>query len=156
MSEAAATSASVRATQDRARIWNSMRVLRSFSRQELVSTAEAQPSNVRQYVLGLVRGGYVKALTSVDRGKKGGGAEFQLIRDTGPVAPRISHRGVVDPNLLDPYGEQAIRHAKHHSGAMLKLLRETVDELQRKGSIKRGGALATRAEQLLESIETYA
>lgn len=83
----------------RDRIWQSMRVLRRFTQPELEATAEAGRDNVRKYVRGLVYAGYLRIDKPKQEGRKGGHPIYQLVRDTGPRAPRLQSDGSTwDPN----------------------------------------------------------
>lgn len=75
-------------TDARYKLWRSMRVLKSFTYQELCTTADAGVENARRYLRGLVRAGYVIRLNP-NAGRKRVQV-FSLVRDTGPHAPRIS------------------------------------------------------------------
>ncbi|WP_421173801.1 hypothetical protein [Aeromonas enteropelogenes] len=65
----------------RHRMWQSMRILRTFDRDEVASTAEASVNTVRIYLGALVKAGFVK--------QQGMGVEatYQLTRNTGPKPP---------------------------------------------------------------------
>ncbi len=83
----------------RDRAWQSMRVMRRFTLPDLVATAEIHEDNAKKYVRGLVRSGYLRIAVEKDNGRKGGHAVYQLIRDTGPRAPRMQTDGsAYDPN----------------------------------------------------------
>lgn len=83
----------------RDRIWQSMRVMRRFTQPDLQATAEAGRDNVRKYVRGLVAAGYLRIVKPKDSGRKGGHPIYQLVRDTGPRAPRLQSDGSTwDPN----------------------------------------------------------
>ena len=79
----------IRRPCDRDRVWQSMRVMRTFSQPELVATAEAGRENVRRYVRGLLNAGYLAVVRPTDSGRRGGHAVYRLVRDTGPHAPRL-------------------------------------------------------------------
>ena len=90
----------------RARLWASMRTLRQFTVADLMTTAEASRSNAQHYVRGLCAGDppYVRVVRERSCGKAGSYHLYQLVRDTGPYAPRIRRHhggGITDPNL-DP------------------------------------------------------
>ena len=83
----------------RDRIWQSIRVLRQFTQPDLIATAEAGRDNVRKYVRGLLRAGYLVIGQPKGNGKKGGHTIYRLVRDTGPHAPRQQSDGRTwDPN----------------------------------------------------------
>lgn len=77
----------------RDRAWQSMRILRTFTLPDLVSTADIQPDNAKKYVIGLTNAGYVRCIREKDNGRKGGYAVYRLARDTGPHAPRLQADG---------------------------------------------------------------
>ena len=83
----------------RDRAWQSMRILRRFSLPDLMATAEVGQDNARKYVRGLARAGYLRVVKAKANGHKGGHAVYQLVRDTGPRAPRLQKDGsTYDPN----------------------------------------------------------
>ncbi|WP_435100791.1 hypothetical protein [Arhodomonas sp. AD133] len=83
----------------RARLWQSMRVLRVFDTPSLCATAEAGADNAKRYVRALERVGVVRLQRPRQSGVKGGHAVHRLIRDLGPHAPRVQTDGRVwDPN----------------------------------------------------------
>ncbi|WP_018169123.1 hypothetical protein [Thioalkalivibrio sp. ALMg9] len=83
----------------RARIWQSIRVLRQFDLATLAATAEAQYHNVSCYVRALRRVGVVRRHCGHRPGVPGAGGRYALIRDLGPYAPRTQmHGGVYDAN----------------------------------------------------------
>lgn len=83
----------------RDRVWFSMRALRRFSLPELIETAEAGRSNCLKFALALERAGIVRRVRSRASGKKGGHVVWQLVRDLGPLAPRLQSDGrTYDPN----------------------------------------------------------
>lgn len=83
----------------RDRAWQSMRILRRFDVPSLSSTAEIGVANAGKYLRGLLRSGYIRIIKPKSEGRKGGHACYQLIRDTGPKAPRLQSNGdTYDPN----------------------------------------------------------
>lgn len=67
----------------RRRMWQSMRILKAFSRDEVACTAEASVNTVRVYLSSLVKAGFLR-----QRGDK-----FQLVRNTGPRPPVPNYKG---------------------------------------------------------------
>ncbi|MGQ0622750.1 MAG: hypothetical protein ACT4QA_23075 [Panacagrimonas sp.] len=68
---------------------------------DLESTAEVGRKHTEMYVRELVRHQYVRLVQAQKRGGLGGqAAVYQLLRDTGPHAPRIGKQGLLDPNLV--------------------------------------------------------
>ena len=88
----------------RDRAWQSMRILRTFTQPDLAATAEIGMANVKKYVNGLVKSGYLRVVRERDSGRKGGHAVYRLVRDTGPKAPRLQSDGnTYDPNEHQVY-----------------------------------------------------
>lgn len=91
----------------RQRLWDAMRVERSFARADLLRLAlagAATPGNMRgaqEYLTALHRAGHLRILRQ-GKGTGRGGVQtrYLLHRNTGPAAPRYGKRtGVVyDPN----------------------------------------------------------
>lgn len=83
----------------RDRLWQSMRILRSFRLPDLIATAEAGADNTQKYVRGLVLAGIVQETRPRDSGRKSGHAIYRLPRDLGPRAPVLRADGTTfDPN----------------------------------------------------------
>jgi hypothetical protein len=81
-----------------------MRVLRRFTLPDVVATAEIGPANARKYITSLVNAGYLRIVIEKQEGKKGGHAVYLLVRDTGPLAPRLQSDGYTyDPNQHRTY-----------------------------------------------------
>lgn len=86
-------------SKDRSRVWTSMRIMRRFTIAELVGTAEVSRNHAEKYVKALVAERYVRIVQAKRQGVAGGDAVYQLVRDTGPHAPRIGKGALLDPNL---------------------------------------------------------
>lgn len=83
----------------RARLWQSMRILRRFTLPMLMTTAETKFDNTRIYVRALCVAGLIRQATPKRNGRKGGHMEWILVRDAGPRAPRVQkNRRIYDPN----------------------------------------------------------
>jgi hypothetical protein len=82
------------------RIWQSMRVLLRFDSGDLVVTTEATDRTVQTYLRALHRAGYVRMLKRQAGGRPGSRSLYQLVRDSGPLAPvvRQDGSGVWDQN----------------------------------------------------------
>lgn len=92
-------------TDVRASAWESMRMLRRFDAPALMSVCGISRVNVKQYLLQLVRGGFVRRLPGYAQGKAGVFIEYQIARDSGPKAPIASRDGsVYDQNTGKRYG----------------------------------------------------
>jgi hypothetical protein len=87
------------ADQSRQRMWSCMQQLRRFSVSDIEATAEASGTHARKYLRKLLVAGYLRVVVARASGVTGGHAVYQLIRDTGPHAPRMGKNGVLDPNL---------------------------------------------------------
>lgn len=111
----------------RGKIWNSMRILRTFTRPDLVATAEASPDNVKKYVSGLREAGYLALAGQHQSGQAGSYQQFRLVRNTGPVAPRLSAAGLYDANLADATCVPPTKRMQQFAQALHKQLREMVD-----------------------------
>ena len=81
------------------RMWQSMRILPTFSIPDLVATAIVTESLARQFCRHLLRAGYLRCLVPVPRA--GQPRVFRLARNTGPHAPQLRNGGhtIWDPNL---------------------------------------------------------
>lgn len=87
----------------RARAWQSMRILRRFTQDELQMTAEISKANVKFFVARLLDAGYL----TITQARRGGHSpnQYQLVRDNGPIAPISWKNGeVFDPNTRQIFG----------------------------------------------------
>ncbi len=86
----------------RYRLWQTMRLLKksgtAWTIRQLAALAETGPDNARRFVRVLVDRGYVAVTRPKREGVLLGDALYRLIRDTGPLPPRIR----VDGGLYDP------------------------------------------------------
>jgi hypothetical protein len=76
----------------RDRAWQSMRILRQFTVIDLMATAEMTHANASAYIRALARSGYLRVAQPA-KSVLGGQAVYQLVRDTGPYAPRLQTDG---------------------------------------------------------------
>lgn len=88
----------------RYRAWQTMRLMRKAGRawtvRELAALAEAGKRGINVYVRGLARHGYLQQAAGPAGGPGAAGASWRLVRDTGPMAPRLRRDGgLLDPNL---------------------------------------------------------
>lgn len=134
---------------DRARMWNSMRQLRGFTSVDLAATAETSTNGARKYCKHLLDAGYLVIATPKREGVPLGHAIYRLVRNTGPVAPRISKSGLFDGNLADPYKSPSNKRVAKHANALHKSLREVIDAHCDSGDIE--GAIE-RAIELMQRI----
>ena len=84
----------------RHRLWQCMRQLRRFTHRDLAATAECHPNAAAMYVLALAKAGYARSVAN-SNGEPGSYKVFQLIKDTGPHAPRHQkgRKAIYDANL---------------------------------------------------------
>lgn len=83
----------------RDRVWFSMRALRRFTLPMLEETAEANRSNCMKFAMALERAGILRRVVDRNSGRKGGHVQWLLVRDLGPLAPRLQSNGkTYDPN----------------------------------------------------------
>lgn len=89
----------------RARAWQSMRILRRFTQAELQMTAEIRRTNVKRFVARLLAAGYIRVIRERVNGIAGQGNIYQLVRDTGPLAPIPWKNGeMLDQNTRQIFG----------------------------------------------------
>lgn len=83
----------------RDRMWQSMRILRKFTAVDIASTAEGGFANAQKYARGLAAAGVLRIAAPKRNGRKFGHVVYQLVRDLGPIAPRLRSDGTTyDPN----------------------------------------------------------
>jgi hypothetical protein len=92
----------------RARAWQSMRILRRFSRPQVQTTvAGLSQTNADKYIRALLRAGYLRVAQEHVSGRPGSYLIFQLVRDTGPLCPVCWKNGqVYDQNNKQTYGRE--------------------------------------------------
>lgn len=78
------------------KMWQSMRILRAFTPSDVAQTAEVSIDYAFCFINTLIRAGYVRR----QPGLTGPFATHQLLKDTGPHAPRhwVGERKVYDLN----------------------------------------------------------
>lgn len=89
----------------RARAWQSMRILRRFTVADLQITAEIREENTRAFIRPLVAAGFLR----VHAPRKGyrDAAIYQIVRDSGPLAPIPWKNGeVLDQNTRTIYDNE--------------------------------------------------
>lgn len=82
----------------RQRAWNAMRVLKSFTVQDIQVSAEINERNAYAYLNALHLAGYLRR----ERPKQNGsGTLWRLVQMTGPFAPTVrrAQGGIYDPNI---------------------------------------------------------
>lgn len=83
----------------RSRLWTSMRVMPRFTHHDLAATAETSLANAGAYVRALQKVRYLRCVHD-SSGEVGDHSVYALIRNTGPLAPRLHNGGgVYDCNL---------------------------------------------------------
>lgn len=86
------------ARNGRARLWQSMRVLPSFTALDLAATAEATLPAVWRYLSTLQTFGFVRC-THKSSGETGDHSRYKLVKNPGPHYPRLRNDGsVFEPN----------------------------------------------------------
>jgi len=94
------------ATEARAMAWRSIRILRRFTSAQVEATATIKRDNATRYITGLLRAGYLRVSQANVSGCPGSFHVYQLVRDTGPLAPILWENGqVFDPNTSQAYGD---------------------------------------------------
>lgn len=78
------------------KMWQSMRILRTFTPSDIAQTAEVSVSYATYFIATLRKAGYLKR----QAGSTGVFAQHQLLRNSGPHAPRhwTKERAVFDLN----------------------------------------------------------
>lgn len=88
------------------RVWTSMRLLRRFTINDVIVTAEAGRSQVEKFVRALRDTGYLRLDQPRVSGRAGSMDVWSLTRNSGPLPPirRKDGSGVYDPNTLMTWG----------------------------------------------------
>ena len=85
---------------DRSRMWASMRIMRVFTARDIGATSECQERSARVFIKALIEAGYarVERETTFEVGDY---TSYRLIRNSGPLAPRLRADGtsILDLNL---------------------------------------------------------
>lgn len=84
----------------RQRLWNAMRVYKTFTVLKLEIITETGPDNIKKYVQALYRAGYLRQERPKQNGKDGGSVIWRLVVRKKPLAPivRRDKSGIYDPN----------------------------------------------------------
>jgi hypothetical protein len=82
----------------RRQAWTTMRIMRRFTRADVLTTATITKSNLDKYVKGLLRCGFLVVQQERVSGSPGSRDVLRIARDTGPRPP-IMHK---DGSMLDP------------------------------------------------------
>lgn len=84
------------------KMWQAMRIMRFFTPSDIAQTAEVSLGYATAFINTLRRAGYIRR----QAGESGAFASHQLLRNTGPNAPRhwVKERQVFDLNREVIYG----------------------------------------------------
>ncbi|WP_273456370.1 hypothetical protein [Nevskia ramosa] len=82
---------------DRSRMWSSMRIMRVFTAQDIAATAESEERSARAFINALLQASYVRVEQETTF-EVGSYTSYRLIRNTGPLAPRLRANGM---SILD-------------------------------------------------------
>jgi hypothetical protein len=90
-------------TDMRARLWKAMRVIRRFDVGQLMVATDATRTNAQDYVSKLVRAGFLRMAVKGNATARRM-AIYQLVRDSGPLAPITRKTGdTFDQNTKTTY-----------------------------------------------------
>lgn len=92
-----------RAKTGRQKMWNSMKISRSFSASDLTLTAGVCRKSADEYIRKLLAAGYLSVICRVDTRKpnqeiNGQSSSYRLIRNSGRLAPMVRVDGCWDQN----------------------------------------------------------
>lgn len=141
------------ADSERQRMWNTMRQLKRWDTADLEATADVSKNHAQRFVMALVEVQYVVLVTPAGRGRNGPRAIYRLVRNTGPVAPRITEQGILDNNLVSPYSLPPHKRVTKHGHAFLKALRELVDAVSQGPNSKALRAALQQGRDVLHAYE---
>jgi hypothetical protein len=82
-----------------------MRIIRTFTINDILATAEITLYNARKYIQRLERTGYITRIQDHVSGRAGSRNVYRLVRNSGPQAPVPYLDGkIYDPNLDQEFG----------------------------------------------------
>lgn len=116
----------------RDKIWKAMRLERTFTAAEIEALAEATRDNVRSYIGPLATAGY---LVCVREARCVAGDSYpktwRLVKNTGPIAPRITLDGLYDGNLqpINVSGRSCGKRLAQHAPGLVQQLRLLLEAL---------------------------
>jgi hypothetical protein len=88
----------------RRQAWTTMRIMRRFTRADVLVTATITKSNLDKYVKGLLRCGFLVVQQERVSGSPGSRDVLRIARDTGPRPPILHKDGsMLDPNTGDTW-----------------------------------------------------
>jgi predicted ArsR family transcriptional regulator len=111
-----------RSKTGRQKMWNSMKISRSFTASDLTLTGGICRKSADEFIRKLLDAGYLSAVHRVDTSKsnreiQGQISSYRLIRDTGRLAPMVRKQGCWDQNQqrLYPFNnhKQQDEEARH-------------------------------------------
>jgi hypothetical protein len=82
----------------RRQAWQSMRIMRRFTRADILISAEINESNLRKFIKGLLRCNFLDLAQERVSGRPGSVDVLRMARDNGPRPP-ILH---IDGSMTDP------------------------------------------------------
>ena len=83
----------------RRQAWTSMRIMRRFTRGDILTTASITKTNLDQYVRGLLQCGFLAMQQERVNGRPGSRDVLRIARDTGPLPPIMHKEGsMLDTN----------------------------------------------------------
>lgn len=83
----------------RRQAWQSMRIMRRFTRGDILTTADIEKSNLGKYVKGLLRCNFLDVAQGRANGRPGSSDVLRIARDNGPRPPILHNDGsMTDPN----------------------------------------------------------
>ncbi|MBW4550795.1 MAG: hypothetical protein KME35_06760 [Aphanocapsa sp. GSE-SYN-MK-11-07L] len=90
------------------KLWQTMRILQSFSIGQLQACSDVSSKIVRTVVAQLYQLGYIQTLSLKHKYFNGNEDTYQLVRDTGAKAPLLCADGIsYDPNIRTIYLQEA-------------------------------------------------
>jgi len=89
---------------DRSRMWSSMRIMRVFTAQDIAATAESEERSARAFINALLQASYVRVEQETTF-EVGSYTSYRLIKNSGPLAPRLRANG---NSVLDLNNDQEV------------------------------------------------
>ena len=89
----------------RKQAWQTMRIMRRFTRADILTTAAIEKSNLDKYIRALVRCNFLVVAQERVSGRPGSRDVLRIARDNGPRPPILHTDGsMTDPNTGDRWG----------------------------------------------------
>ena len=93
----------------RKQAWQAMRIMRRFTRADILTTSAIAQSNLDKYVRGLIATGFLDVAQNRLSGRPGSRDVLRLRRDNGPRPPLLHNDGsMTDPNTGERWCVEAI------------------------------------------------